>query len=70
MAGYIIMFTLLIFTDYIISTVTLIGLAYLKEWYDEFYRPSSFDWADAIWTLMGGILALSIYQFGIYIGVL
>jgi hypothetical protein len=69
MAGYILMLTGLIFTDFIIAAVITFYIAWIKEWTDEYYRVSFFDYADMYWTLMGGALAYGVFilagQFGV-----
>jgi len=63
LAGYSIMLTSLIFTDYVIASYTTYVFATGKEFLDEFYLGSSWDWLDIIYTLLGAAFA-----FGVYLG--
>ena len=69
-AGYIIMITALLFTDPLIAFITTAYIAWIKEWYDEYIRNSSFDVFDTIWTGIGGILAWLIFLLAMSFGVL
>jgi len=70
MAGYIIMITFLLFTDPLIAVVATAYIAWMKEWYDEYIRPSKFDIFDTLWTIIGGIIGYNVFEFAKSFGVL
>ncbi len=70
MAGYIIAVSSCFFMDPELSFLLVVGAAFLKEWYDEYYRPSKFDILDIFWTIAGGILGTVFFQIGVHFGAL
>lgn len=62
LAGYSIIFTLLLFVDPGIALLATIYIGWIKEWYNEHLRPSEADIFDLIWTIIGGFVAYGVWE--------
>lgn len=62
-AGVEIAFIVLLFSTNLmaISAVVLAGVA--KECFDKFYQKETFDFVDLLFTILGGVIMIGIFNF-------